>query len=348
MAVLRPLKLVIENYPEGQVEAMEAVNNPEDPAAGTRKVPFSRVLYIEQDDFRDPAPPKYFRLSPGAEVRLRYAYIVKCTGVERDSAGQVTTVQCTYDPTSRGGDARGRRVKGTIHWASVSHSIPAEVRLYDHLFAAPKPDDAEDWHTVLNPSSLEVVRGARLEPALAGSDPGSRYQFERHGLFCADDGHSPSARAGYGVLPRLRRQARDHQRDRRRARDALAGLPGRARGLLQGDRPAAHGRRARARAVRAAGKRGRDRARAGDERHASVAARARALAWTSARGRDAGRSPPSSRGSARRVSRPDRGDDPHRDRRELARLGRDADRHLHGLRRAGAHHRGRRGRYAAT
>jgi len=187
MAVLRPLKLVIENYPEGQVEAMEAVNNPEDPGAGTRKVPFSKVLYIEQDDFRDPAPPKYFRLSPGAEVRLRYAYIVKCTGVERDSAGQVTTVRCTYDPDSRGGDSRGRRVKGTIHWVSASHSIPAEVRLYDHLFAAPRPDEAEDWHTALNPSSLEVVRGARLEPALAGVDRGSRFQFERQGYFCVDE-----------------------------------------------------------------------------------------------------------------------------------------------------------------
>jgi len=187
MAVLRPLKLVIENYPEGQVEAMEAVNNPEDPGAGTRTVPFSKVLYIEQDDFRDPAPPKYFRLSPGAEVRLRYAYIVKCTGMERDSAGQVTTVRCTYDPDSRGGDSRGRRVKGTIHWVSASHSIPAEVRLYDHLFAAPRPDEAEDWHTALNPSSLEVVRGARLEPALAGVDRGSRFQFERQGYFCVDE-----------------------------------------------------------------------------------------------------------------------------------------------------------------
>jgi glutaminyl-tRNA synthetase len=194
MAVLRPLKLVIENYPEGQVEAMEAVNNPEDPGAGTRKVPFSRVLYIEQDDFRDPAPPKYFRLSPGTEVRLRYAYIVKCTGVERDSAGQVTTVRCTYDPDSRGGDSKGRRVKGTIHWVSVSHSIPAEVRLYDHLFTAPRPDEAEDWHTALNPNSLEVVRGVRLEPALAGSDRGSRFQFERQGYFCVDERDSSPSR----------------------------------------------------------------------------------------------------------------------------------------------------------
>ena len=187
MAVLRPLRLVIENYPEGQVEAMEAVNNPEDAGAGTRKVPFSRVLFIEHDDFRDPAPPKYFRLWPGAEVRLRYAYIVKCTGVERDSTGQVTTVRCTYDPDSRGGDSRGRRVKGTIHWVSASHSIPAEVRLYDHLFAAPRPDEADDWHTALNPNSLEVARGARLEPALAGVDRGSRFQFERQGYFCVDE-----------------------------------------------------------------------------------------------------------------------------------------------------------------
>jgi glutaminyl-tRNA synthetase len=204
MAVLRPLKLVIENYPEGQVEAMEAVNNPEDPSAGSRKVPFSRVLYIEQDDFRDPAPPKYFRLSPGAEARLRYAYIVKCTGVERDGAGQVTTVRCTYDPDSRGGDARGRRVKGTIHWVSASHSIPAEVRLYDHLFSSPKPDDAEDWHAALNPSSLEVVKGARLEPALAGSDRGSRFQFERQGYFCVDERDSTPARLVFNRTVGLR------------------------------------------------------------------------------------------------------------------------------------------------
>jgi glutaminyl-tRNA synthetase len=204
MAVLRPLKLVIENYPEGRVEAIEAVNNPEDPGAGTRKVPFSRVLYIEQEDFRDPAPPKYFRLSPGAEVRLRYAYIVKCTGVERDSAGQVTTVRCTYDADSRGGDSRGRRVKGTIHWVSASHSVPAEVRLYDHLFAAPRPDDAEDWHSALNPSSLESLRGARLEPALAGVDRGSRFQFERQGYFCVDERDSSPSRLVFNRTVGLR------------------------------------------------------------------------------------------------------------------------------------------------
>ncbi len=192
MAVLRPLRLVIENYPGGRVEQIEAVNNPEDPAAGSRRVPFSRVLYIEQDDFRDPAPPKYFRLSPGAEVRLRYAYLVKCTGVERDGAGQVATVRCTYDPDSRGGDARGRRVRGTIHWVSASHSVPAEVRLYDHLFSVPRPDEAEDWQSVLNPRSLEILRGARLEPALAGASPGTRFQFERQGYFCVDPESSPS------------------------------------------------------------------------------------------------------------------------------------------------------------
>jgi glutaminyl-tRNA synthetase len=204
MAVLRPLRLVIENYPEGQVEEMEAVNNPEDPAAGSRKVPFARVLYIEQDDFRDPAPPKYFRLSPGVEVRLRYAYIVKCTGVERDASGQVTTVRCTYDPESRGGDSRGRRVKGTIHWVSASHSIPAEVRLYEHLFSAARPDDADDWRTVLNPTSLEVVRGTRLEPALAGSDRGSRFQFERQGYFCVDARESTPARLVFNRTVGLR------------------------------------------------------------------------------------------------------------------------------------------------
>src|SRR5262249_20842674 len=134
LAVLRPLRLVIENYPEGQVEDVEAINNPEDASSGTRTIPFSRVLYIEQDDFRDPPPPKYFRLSPGVEVRLRYAYIVKCTGVERDAAGNVVEVRCTYDPASKGGDAKGRRVKGTIHWVSAAHSIDAEVRLYEPLF----------------------------------------------------------------------------------------------------------------------------------------------------------------------------------------------------------------------
>ncbi|PYN81154.1 MAG: glutamine--tRNA ligase [Candidatus Rokuibacteriota bacterium] len=186
LAVLRPLRLVIENYPEGKVEELEAVNNPEDPSAGVRRVPFSGVLYIEQEDFRDPAPPKYFRLSPGAEVRLRYAYIVKCTGVSRAPDGSITEVRCAYDPDSRGGDSRGRKVKGTIHWVSASHAVPAEVRLYDHLFTVPKPDDAEDWATVLNPHSLERLRTCRLEPSLVGAAPGERYQFERQGYFCVD------------------------------------------------------------------------------------------------------------------------------------------------------------------
>jgi glutaminyl-tRNA synthetase len=193
LAVLRPLRLVIENYPEGQTEEVEAVNNPEDPAAGTRKVPFSRVLYIERDDFRESPPPKYFRLSPGAEVRLRYAYIVKCTGVTKDAAGQVAEVRCTYDPDSRGGDARGRRVKGTIHWVSAAHAVEAEVRLYDSLFTVPRPDEAEDFKTVLNPRSLEVLPGARLEPSLQEAAPESRVQFERVGYFVADwRDHSPA------------------------------------------------------------------------------------------------------------------------------------------------------------
>jgi glutaminyl-tRNA synthetase len=204
MAVLRPLRLVIDNYPDGQVEEFDALNNPEDPGAGTRKVPFSRELYIDQDDFRDPAPPKYFRLSPGAEVRLRYAYIVKCTGVERDAAGQVTTVRCTYDPASRGGDAKGRRVKGTIHWVSAAHAVDAEVRLYEHLFAVPKPDDAEDWTTVLNPESLEVRADAKVEPALASAPAGTRFQFERQGYFCVDTRDSARGRLVFNRTVGLR------------------------------------------------------------------------------------------------------------------------------------------------
>ena len=195
MAVLEPLRLVIQNYPEGQTEEFEAVNNPEDPSAGTRKVPFGRELYIEQDDFRDPPPPKYFRLSPGVEVRLRYAYIIKCTGVERDAAGNVTLVRCTYDPATRGGDAPGRKIRGTIHWVSASHALDAEVRLYDTLFTAPKPDDAEDFASVLNPKSLEVVRGAKVEPSLGDVAPESRFQFERLGYFVADwHDHGPGLR----------------------------------------------------------------------------------------------------------------------------------------------------------
>jgi glutaminyl-tRNA synthetase len=192
LAVLRPLRLVIENYPEGQVEEFEAVNNPEDQAAGTRKIPFSRVLYIEQDDFRETAPPKYFRLTPGAEVRLRYAYVVRCTGVDRAPDGSIVEVRCTYDADSRGGDARGRKVRGTIHWVSARHAVDADVRLYDTLFARPKPDEEDDFKTALNPDSLEVLHGAKVEPALGSVEPESRLQFERQGYFVADwKDHAP-------------------------------------------------------------------------------------------------------------------------------------------------------------
>ena len=187
MAVLRPLRLVIENYPEGQTEEMEAANNPEDPAAGVRKVPFSRVLWIEQDDFRETPPPKYFRLSPGVEVRLRAAYVVKCTGLTKDPAtGEVTEVRCTYDPETRGGEVKGRKIKSTIHWVSAAHATEAEVRLYDTLFTVPKPDEAPDFKSVINPKSLEIVRGAKVEPALAEAQPEDHVQFERVGYFVAD------------------------------------------------------------------------------------------------------------------------------------------------------------------
>ena len=196
MAVLRPLKLVIENYPEGKVEEFDAVNNPEDPSAGTRKVPFSRVLYIEQDDFREVPPPKYFRLSVGREVRLRSAYFIKCVGVVKDEkTGAVTELRCTYDPATRGGDAPdGRKVKATIHWVSAAQAIDAEVRLYDHRFLKPDPDDApegKDWKANLNPNSLEALSGCKLEPSLAGAKPGDRLQFERLGYFCVDPDSEP-------------------------------------------------------------------------------------------------------------------------------------------------------------
>jgi glutaminyl-tRNA synthetase len=190
MAVLRPLRVVIENYPEDQVEEMEAVNNPEDPAMGSRRVPFSRVLHIERDDFREVPPPKYFRLAPGVEVRLRYAYLVRCTGVVKDErTGEIVEVRCTYDPATRGGDAPdGRRVRGTIHWVSAAHAVDAEARLYDHLFSTPTISDDEggDWKSQLNPASLETVSGVKVEPSLASARPGMRYQFERTGYFCVD------------------------------------------------------------------------------------------------------------------------------------------------------------------
>ena len=188
MAVLKPLKLVIDNYPEGQVEEIEAVNNPEDESAGTRKVPFSKVLYIDQDDFRETPPPKYFRLFPGNEVRLRYAYLVTCTSVVRDpGTGAVNEVHCTYDPATRGGDAPdGRKVKSTIHWVSAQHAVRAEVRLYEQLFAVERPDEIENTDSILNPNSLEVLTDCCLEPSLAEAKPGDKFQFERTGYFCAD------------------------------------------------------------------------------------------------------------------------------------------------------------------
>ncbi|HTS50084.1 MAG TPA: glutamine--tRNA ligase/YqeY domain fusion protein [Bryobacteraceae bacterium] len=194
MAVLRPLRVVIDNYPEDQIEQMEAVNNPEDASAGTRTVPFSKVLYIEQDDFREDPPKQYFRLSPGREVRLRYGYFITCTSAVKDSNGAVTEIHCTYDPATRGGNAPdGRKVKSTIHWISAAHAVDAEVRLYDNLFTVENPNDApegQDFTANLNPNSLEIVP-AKLEPSLATAAPGSRYQFERLGYFCADSDSTP-------------------------------------------------------------------------------------------------------------------------------------------------------------
>jgi glutaminyl-tRNA synthetase len=187
MAVLHPIKLVIDNYPDGQVEEMDAVNNPEDLSAGTRKVPFSKVLYIEQDDFRETPPPKYYRLYPGNEVRLRYAYLVKCTSVKKNAQGKVEEIHCTYDPATRGGDAPdGRKVKSTIHWVSADHAVKAEVRLYDQLFLVENPDVGDDIETIINPNSLEVLANCYIEPSLAGTKPGEKFQFERSGYFCTD------------------------------------------------------------------------------------------------------------------------------------------------------------------
>ncbi len=194
MAVLRPLRVVIDNYPEGAVEELEAVNNPEDPSMGTRKVPFSRVLYIEQDDFREEPPKKFYRLAPGREVRLRYAYFITCVDVVKDEkTGEVVELHCTYDPETRGGDAPdGRKVKATLHWVSAAHSLEAEVRLYDHLFLKANPGkEGADFRNYLNPKSLETLTSCRVEPSLAGAAPGSRYQFERQGYFCVDVDSSP-------------------------------------------------------------------------------------------------------------------------------------------------------------
>ncbi len=191
MGVLRPLRVVIENYPEHQTEDLEAINNPEDSAMGTRKVPFSRVLYIERDDFREDPPRKFFRLSPGREVRLRYAYFITCIrAIRDDNTGEVTELRCTYDPATRGGDSPdGRKVKATLHWVSAEESLPAEVRLYEPLFTKPNPSDVEegaDYKSNLNPHALETLTACRVEASLAGAAAGLRYQFERRGYFCVD------------------------------------------------------------------------------------------------------------------------------------------------------------------
>jgi glutaminyl-tRNA synthetase len=195
---------VLTNYPDGRVEEMDVVNNPEDAAAGTRKVPFSGVLYIERDDFMEDPPRKYFRLAPGREVRLRNAYLITCTSVVKDAAGDIVEIHCTYDPATRGGDAPdGRKVKATLHWVAESHAIDGEVRLYDRLFSVEDPDGAaarsgQDFTSFLNPGSLEVLRGCKVEPMLGAARPGTRFQFERLGYFAVD----PDARDGAVVFNR--------------------------------------------------------------------------------------------------------------------------------------------------
>jgi glutaminyl-tRNA synthetase len=202
MTVLRPLKVVIENYPEGQVEYVDVINNPEDESAGTRKVPFSRVLFIERDDFREDPPKKFFRLSPGREVRLRCAYFITCTGVVKDDRGEIVEVRCTYDAATRGGDAPDqRRVKATLHWVSAAHALSVEVRLYDRLFTTPDPERVAEGRTFLdnlNPDSLDVLTGCRAEPGMASAAPLQRFQFERLGYFCVD----PDSKAGALVFNR--------------------------------------------------------------------------------------------------------------------------------------------------
>ncbi len=195
MGVLDPLRVVIDNYPEGKVEELDAINNPEDPSIGTRKVPFSRILYIEKEDFMETPPKKFYRLAPNREVRLRYAYFIKCVDVVKDkNTGEISELHCTYDPATRGGDAPdGRKVKATLHWVSAAHSLEAEVRLYDHLFTKEIPEDVEegkDWKDNINPDSLDVLKLSRVEPSLEDAKPGTRYQFERKGYFCVDSDSS--------------------------------------------------------------------------------------------------------------------------------------------------------------
>ena len=202
MGVLRPLKVVLTNYPEGQTEELEAVNNPEDPSAGTRRVPFSRVLFVEQEDFMENPPKDFFRLAPGREVRLRYAYFIRCEQVIKDEQGNIVELHCTYDPATRGGDAPdGRKVKATLHWVSAEHAVDAEVRLYDTLFTKPDPNDVEEGQDALsnlNPNSLEVLTGAKIEPSVATAQTGDRFQFERMGYFCTD----PDSSTGRPVFNR--------------------------------------------------------------------------------------------------------------------------------------------------
>src|SRR6185437_12551929 len=191
MAVLRPLKVVIENYPEGQLEEIEAINHPDDPSAGTRKIAFGRELFIERDDFMENPPKKFFRLSPGAEVRLRYAYFITCREVVKDASGEVVELRCTYDPATKGGNAPdGRKVKATMHWVSAADSVPAEVRIYNQLFAKPDPN-ASNFAADLNANSLEVLSDARIEPVLACDNAGEPVQFERQGYFCRDPDSKP-------------------------------------------------------------------------------------------------------------------------------------------------------------
>jgi glutaminyl-tRNA synthetase len=188
--VLNPLKVVIENYPEGSTEELDAVNNPEDESMGKRKVPFTRVVYIEKEDFREDTPPKYYRLAPGREVRLKFAYYITCTGVVKDDKGEIAEIRCVYDPSTRGGWSNdGRKVKGTIHWIAAENAIEAEVRLYDHLFTVPEPENAKggaDYRTFINPDSMKVLTRCLVESSVKGAGPGSRFQFERLGYFCVD------------------------------------------------------------------------------------------------------------------------------------------------------------------
>jgi glutaminyl-tRNA synthetase len=206
MVVLHPLRVVIENYPEGRVEEIDAVNNPEDPSAGTRKVPFSRLLYIEREDFRADPPRKFYRLAPGREVRLRYAYFVTCTGVVKDErTDEVVELRCTYDPATRGGDAPdGRKVKSTLHWVSAAHAVETEVRLYDRLFTEENPGAAGDFKACINPHSLDILKSCRAEPSLADAAPGTRYQFERQGYFCVDSCDSTPGRPVFNRTVSLR------------------------------------------------------------------------------------------------------------------------------------------------